>query len=133
MKILFLCSSNIFRSQIAEAFFNKYSKNHIAESAALDMPQDKMHNLVVNAMAEKNIDISKNQSKKATLNMLLQADIIVLMSKNLQPKLNIGKETEIWDIPDIIADENDETAYQEFANARDIIESKVKEFIQKIE
>ncbi len=58
MKVLFLCSSNIFRSQMAEAFFNTYAKKHHSESAALHTPQNNMHALVVRAMKEKGIEIS---------------------------------------------------------------------------
>ena len=35
MKVLFVCKSNIGRSQMAEAFFNKFSKNHKAISAGI--------------------------------------------------------------------------------------------------
>ena len=52
-KVLFLCSSNIFRSQMAEAFFNEYSKNNTAESAGLIEKQDHMHRLVVKVIKEK--------------------------------------------------------------------------------
>ena len=113
MKILFLCSSNIFRSQIAEAFFNKLSNKYRVQSAALISPQDKMHLFVIKAMKEEGIDISNNKSKKVSEEMLKEADIIILMSENLRPLLNnynssLKKSVKIeaWDIPDIISAEN---------------------------
>lgn len=131
MKVLFLCSSNIFRSQVAEAFFNKYSE-HKAESAALIKPQDKMHSLVVRAMKEKGIDISQNKSKATTIKMVDEADLIILMDSSLEFYLPIKKDMEIWDIQDVIARENEESKYKEFVEVRDKIEKKVKELIDKI-
>ena len=67
MKILFLCKWNLFRSQIAEAFFNKYSKKDKAISASFRIPDRKSHKLVIRAMQEKGIDISKKEYKKISL------------------------------------------------------------------
>ena len=36
MKVLFICKSNLARSQISEEVFNKLSKNNIAISAGLN-------------------------------------------------------------------------------------------------
>lgn len=130
MKVLFLCSSNVFRSQIAEAFFNKYSKNSRAESAALIKPQNKMHPFVIKAMKEENIDISKNKSKKVTDKMIDSADLIVLLNPDLKQYFNKNKKTLIWDIPDIVAKETDEHLYPEFIKTRNLIKGKIKELIK---
>ena len=132
MNILFLCSSNIFRSQIAEAFFNKYSKNNKAESAALIKPQERMHKLVIKAMKEKGIDITTNKSKIINKEMIDKADLVILMNPYLKKFLNTGKKIEIWSIPDVIASEEEKEKYEEFISIRDIIENKVKELINKI-
>lgn len=132
MKILFLCSSNIFRSQIAEAFFNHYTKSNLAESAALIKPQEKMHALVVRAMKEIGIDISKNTSKKVTQDMLDRADLLILMNPTLKEYVKEDKLIEIWKIPDVVARETDEHLYPEFCKVRDIIEQKVKDLIKRI-
>ncbi|MCH7568079.1 MAG: hypothetical protein IIA87_01540 [Nanoarchaeota archaeon] len=133
MGILFLCKSNVFRSQMAEAFFNKYSKNSKAESAALIKSQDKMHKFVVRAMKEKGIDISKNISKKVTTKMINKADLIILIDPELKESFHINKKVEVWNIPDVVAKETDEYLYSEFIKARDIIEKKVRELITKID
>lgn len=133
MKVLFLCSANIFRSQMAEVFFNKYSKKNVAESAALIKPQEKMNALVVRAMKEEGLDISKNISKKVTQNMLDHADILILMNPSLKEYLKENKPIEVWEIPDIVAKETDEHLYPEFVKARDIIESKVKKLVKRLE
>ena len=56
-RILFVCIHNSARSQMAEAFLNKYGKNkYIAESAGLE--PGKMNPNVVRVMQEVGIDLS---------------------------------------------------------------------------
>ena len=86
-----------------------------------------MHALVARAMKEKNIDISKNKSKKVTEEIINEADLIILMSPDLKEFLkNTNKEIETWNIPDIIARETDKHLYPGFIKVRDSIEEKVK-------
>jgi arsenate reductase (thioredoxin) len=57
-KVLFVCIHNSARSQMAEAFLNKYGKGqYIAESAGLE--PGKMNPNVVKVMQEVGIDLSK--------------------------------------------------------------------------
>ena len=61
-KILFVCIHNSARSQMAEAFVNRYCGGQFeAESAGLE--PGKLNPIVVEAMAEEGIDISKNETK----------------------------------------------------------------------
>lgn len=58
-KILFVCSHNSARSQMAEAYFNHFSKGQIlAESAGLE--PGKLNPIVIEVMKEENIDISNS-------------------------------------------------------------------------
>ncbi len=57
-RVLFVCIHNSARSQIAEAFLNKYGDGHyIAESAGLE--PGKMNPNVVKVMQEIEIDLSE--------------------------------------------------------------------------
>ncbi len=61
-KVLFICVHNSARSQMAEAFLNKYGGDKfIAESAGLE--PGNLNPIVVDAMKEVGIDISANQTK----------------------------------------------------------------------
>jgi len=61
-KILFVCIHNSARSQMAEAFVNRYcSECFEAESAGLE--PGNLNPIVIEAMAEDGIDISQNATK----------------------------------------------------------------------
>jgi arsenate reductase (thioredoxin) len=61
-RILFVCIHNSARSQMAEAFVNHLHGNKCsADSAGLE--SGKLNPIVVKAMAEIGIDISRNQTK----------------------------------------------------------------------
>jgi arsenate reductase (thioredoxin) len=61
-KILFVCIHNSARSQMAEAFLNKYGKDqYLAESAGIE--PGKMNPNVVKVMQEVGIDLSKKKTQ----------------------------------------------------------------------
>lgn len=62
IKVLFLCIHNSARSQMAQAYLEKYGgKNFIAQSAGLEA--GKLNPLAVEVMKEEGIDISGNKTK----------------------------------------------------------------------
>jgi protein-tyrosine-phosphatase len=69
---------------MAEAFANKYGKNKIIASSAGNKPADKVNPVVVEAMKEKDIDISSNKPKLITFQMAQEPDLIVTMGCNDQ-------------------------------------------------
>lgn len=81
-RILFVCVENAGRSQMAEAFANKYGKDKFVVSSAGNKPADKVNPLVVEALKEKGIDISMNKPKLLTFQMVQDADLIVTMGCN---------------------------------------------------
>jgi len=83
-KILFVCVENAGRSQMAEAFANKYGKDRLIVSSAGNKPADEVNPVVVEAMKEKGIDISMKKPKLLTLQMAQDADLIVTMGCNDQ-------------------------------------------------
>jgi protein-tyrosine-phosphatase len=83
-KILFICVENAGRSQMAEAFANKYGKNKFIVSSAGNKPADKVNPVVVEVMKEKGIDISMNKPKLLTYQMTQDSDLIVTMGCNDQ-------------------------------------------------
>ena len=64
-KVLFVCAENAGRSQMAEAFFNFYTKgsNWKGESSGT-IPVQEINPAVIEVMQEKGIDIRSNYPKK---------------------------------------------------------------------
>jgi len=61
-KLLFVCIHNSARSQMAEAFVNRYCSGYFeAESAGIE--PGALNPIVVEAMAEDGLDISRNPTK----------------------------------------------------------------------
>jgi len=62
-RILFVCVKNAGRSQMAEAFANKYGNEKFIVFSAGNKPAKKVKSVVAKAMMEKGIDISLNKPK----------------------------------------------------------------------
>lgn len=118
--ILFVCVHNAGRSQMAEAFFNQMAKGkagatgrsgagerrsplQVKAISAGTQPADKVNPVVVEAMKEVGIDISKNKPKALTAAMVEKADRMITMgcgddAAGLCPAKII--ETEDWALDD---------------------------------
>jgi len=83
-KVLFVCVENAGRSQMAEAFANKFGKYKFDASSAGNIPADKVNPVVVEAMKEVGIDISNNKPNLLTAKMAVDVDLIVTMGCNDQ-------------------------------------------------
>ena len=83
-KVLFVCVENAGRSQMAEAFANKYGEGKFVVSSAGNKPADKVNPVVVEVLKEKGIDISMNKPKLMTFQMAQDADLVVTMGCNDQ-------------------------------------------------
>ena len=134
--ILFLCSHNTFRSQIAKAYFNKFAKernlNWQAESAGF-LKTDKINEKAIILMAEEEIDISKEKPKLVTDEMIAQANKIIVVCKECEEfglclNLPQDKDIEYWRL--------ENPAQLELERAReikDLIKEKTLNLIEKIE
>jgi arsenate reductase (thioredoxin) len=123
-RVLFVCVENAGRSQMAEAFVNKYGQEKLtAQSAGIKLaPQ--VNPVVVEAMKEKGIDISMNKPKLLTQEMANQADLIVTMgcgAAELCPG-PFFKDTVDWALEDPKGKSIDKVR-----EIRDEIERRVKE------
>ena len=126
MKILFVCLGNVARSQMAEAYFNHFSKEEKAISAGvLDFtPEKYKHPIkeVVEAMREEGIDVSKQEVTYIKPDMVEKSDKIFVMCKKEECPdflLNSNKVV-FWQVEDPFSKSLDD-----FRKTRDIIKSKV--------
>ena len=135
-KILFLCTGNSARSQMAEAFLRKYADNRFeAHSAGLE-PKG-LNPLTVKVMDEVGIDISKQTSKGTDTylgKMLFQYLVTVCddADKNC-PTVWPGVHTRMhWSFQDPAAVEgSEEEKLAKFREVRDLIEAKIKSWLSE--
>lgn len=78
-KILFVCVHNAGRSQMAEALFNQMAKGKAKGFSAGTQPAGKVNPVVVEAMREVGIDISRQKPKLLTIEMLECVDRVITM------------------------------------------------------
>jgi len=125
-KVLFVCVENAGRSQMAEAFANKYGKDRFIASSAGNKPADKVNPVVVEVMKEKSIDISNNKPKLLTFAMAQDADLIVTMGCDDQGICPgpFFKPTTDWKLED-----PKRKPIEKVREIRDDIERRVKELV----
>ncbi|MGQ9781638.1 MAG: arsenate-mycothiol transferase ArsC [Nitrososphaeria archaeon] len=100
--ILFVCVGNSGRSQIAEALFNSRAPRGYYAMSAGTNPAEEVNPLVVQALKERGIDISKAKPKAVERWMYEKAERAILMgcSDESCPIIFL-KKVEDWNIEDI--------------------------------
>lgn len=127
--VLFVCVENAGRSQMAEGFFKKYAPKGFKTLSAGTNPVSQINRLVVEAMKEVEIDISKQKSKELTDEMIRESDNVVnmgCMDKNFCPRIWLPKVIE-WNLEDPKG-----KSIEVVREIRDEIEKRVKEIVAEI-
>ena len=143
-KVLFVCNANVVRSQMAQAFYNHFTKTQNADSAGVNAekyPTAKIPTVadfdahlvaknldplaVIDLMREKGIEVGASQRTQLTKDMLRDYDLVVNIANRSQtPDWLKGDNVVWWKIEDPHA-ENRELAKL----ACDEIEKRVKKLI----
>jgi len=133
-KILFLCTGNSARSQMAEAFVRKYANDRFEVYSAGLEPKG-LNPLTVKVMDEVGIDVSGQASKGVDIylgKVLFQYLVTVCddADKNC-PTAWPGINTRMhWSFPDPAAAEgSEEEKLAKFREVRDLIETRVKDWL----
>ena len=136
-RILFLCTTNSCRSQIAECIIKYfYSDQFDVESAGSKITA--VHPFTIRVMAEIGIDISNQRSKLVTEFAGQEFDYVITLcggySKTTCPVfLGKTKQELRWDFIDPAeAKGSDEEIFSVFRKVRDEIKSKISEFIKQL-
>ena len=143
-KILFVCNANVVRSQMAQAFYNHFTKTQNADSAGVNAekyPTTKIPTVadfdahlvaknldplaVIDLMREKGIEVGASQRTQLTKDMLCDYDLVVnIANRNQTPDWLKGDNVVWWKIEDPHAES------RELAElACDEIEKRVKKLI----
>ena len=126
-KVLYICTENACRSQMAWAFTNRLAGDRIEVMSAGSEPKDNFDEVMVKAMAEVGIDMSYIRPRSLNeIPMSEKIDLIVTMGCQDACPVFPGAKMEDWDLPDPSGREIDF-----MRKVRDEIEEKVKGVIEK--
>tara|TARA_Y100000588_G_C13334895_1_gene535608 strand:+ start:17 stop:463 length:447 start_codon:yes stop_codon:yes gene_type:complete len=134
--IIFLCTGNSCRSQMADGFAKKYLNEFIVSSAGTH--PEKVNKNAINVMKKIEIDISNNQSNKIDFNQLDSFDCIITLCGDARDKcLNLSeyKDKHIhWDIEDPAKYDNlsNEEINLKYCEVRDNILNKILSFKKEL-
>ena len=117
--VLFVCTHNAGRSQMAEAFFERHAPADIRAESAGQEPASEVWPQVVEAMAEIGIDVSDRRPKKLTVEMQLHADWAITLACGAQCPY-VPTTVEDWDVLDPAG-----RPLEEVRSIRDAIEARV--------
>jgi protein-tyrosine-phosphatase len=82
--VLFVCNHNAGRSQMAQAFFERYGPEDVRAGSAGTEPATEVWPPVVEAMHEVGIDLAVRKPKMLTLEMQLHADWAIAHRQTLE-------------------------------------------------
>jgi protein-tyrosine-phosphatase len=109
MDILYICKGNVGRSQMAEAFFNRLSKYHMAYSAGTSskiVDGSDIYSDAIECMYEIGYDMSGQKRKKVSPEMVRKVDRIVVIMEPHEAEQNIpfylkeSGKVQYWNIRD---------------------------------
>jgi arsenate reductase len=130
-RVLFLCTHNAARSQMAEGFLRKYAGDRFTAQSA-GTKATKVHPLAVRAMREVGIDISGQRSKSVD-DVGERWDIVVTVcdaSCPIPPRSGLKLR---WSFPDpALAGGNEEHRLAAFRTVRDGIEKRVRSLAERL-
>ncbi len=98
--VLFLCTHNAGRSQMAMGFFAHLANGRADVYSGGSEPASEVNPAAIAAMAEKGIDIAGAQPKRWTTQMLEAVDVVVTMGCGDTCPMLPGRRYEDWRLPD---------------------------------
>ena len=136
LKVMFLCTGNSCRSQMAEGFARELGKGILDPYSAGVSPQG-VNERAVRVMKEIGIDISRQQSKQIDRELLNNMDVIITLCDNAArscpwtpPEIRLIH----WPLDDPAkAAGSEEEVMNEFRRVRDEIKVRITGFIKEVE
>jgi len=121
--VLFVCNHNAGRSQMAQAFLERYGPDDVRAESAGTEPAPEIWPPVVQAMREIGFDLAGRKPKKLTLEMQLHADWAITMGCG-DACPYVPTIVEAWDIPDPAG-----RPIEDVRAIRDGIQAQIRELI----
>jgi len=134
-KIMFLCTANSCRSQMAEGFAREYGKG-LVEVYSAGLMAAGVHIRAISVMSEIGIDIFRQKSKEIDQKLLQKMDIVITLCVNAEeycPRTPSSIKRIHWPIKDPVGTfGNEELIMKDFRRARDEIKEKVQGLLRDI-
>jgi arsenate reductase (thioredoxin) len=125
--VLFLCTHNAGRSQMAAAFFTQLAGEDAAAWSGGSDPSDVMNPAVVQAMSERGIDISHEYPKPFTDEIVQAADVVITMGCGDACPVFPGRRYEDWTLDDPAGKD-----VEAVRPIRDEIEQRVRQLLAEL-
>ncbi|MEM7801220.1 MAG: ArsR family transcriptional regulator, partial [Chloroflexota bacterium] len=134
-RVLFLCTHNSARSQMAEGIFRAKSSARFAVFSAGDIVSE-VHPLAIQAAAEIGFDISQQRSKHFKIFENNSFDHIITVCDQVRETCPVfpGDPLQIhWSLPDPVSVEgNKTTRYHAFVETGQELESRIEQFLIRL-
>jgi arsenate reductase len=128
-RVLFVCTHNSARSQMAEAFLRKLAGDRF-DVASAGTEARGVHPMAIQAMAEDGIDISLQRSKTVDRFLDQRFDLVITVCDDAAeacPVFPNAAERRHWSFPDPSAVLGDvEQRFAAFASVRDAIRDRIE-------
>ncbi len=135
-RILFLCTGNAARSQMAEGIARAFYGDQLDVVSAGSRPAGWVHPLAIRALAEIGIDGSDQTSKSAEPFLAQEFDIVVTVCDSAAqdcPSWPGAKRIEHWPIKDPSWGPDDPaTRYDRFVETRNELERRIAELVKTL-
>jgi arsenate reductase len=99
-EVLFVCVHNAGRSQMAAALLDHHAQGRVIVRSAGSQPADQLNPAVVAAMAELDLDISKEFPKPLTDDAVKASDVVITMGCGDECPYFPGKQYLDWELDD---------------------------------
>lgn len=132
--MLFVCTGNSARSQMAEGLLRHLSGGRVEVASAGTDPRG-VHPLAVRVMAEWGIDISHHESKPLIRFAREPFDWVITVCDQAKETCPVvpGARTVHWPIPDPAEERgSEEAALVAFRTARDMLHARIQRFLDEL-
>jgi len=126
-EVLFVCVHNAGRSQMAAALLDHYAQGRVHVTSAGSTPAAEINPAVVEAMAEVEIDISRELPKGLKDEVVRDADVVITMGCGDACPVYPGKRYVDWDLPDPAG-----RSVEEIRPIRDEIDRRVRTLLDEL-
>jgi arsenate reductase len=126
-EVLFVCTHNAGRSQMAAGLLNKHARKRVHIRSAGSDPADQINPAVIAAMAEIGVDMSEEFPKPLTDEVVAAADVVITMGCGDACPIYPGKRYMDWELDDPAG-----KTVEEVRPIRDELDTRVQALLEVI-